>query len=78
MIQQKNAQNSVIVYSRSWCPFCNDVCAYDALSSVVLTVSLQMRQLLGSYKIEAKFVELDNIGVPVSSACDPLTLYTPV
>ena len=43
------------------------------LSSVFLTVSMQMQQLLSSYKIEAKFVELDNIGVPVFLACDPLT-----
>jgi len=44
MIQEKNAENSVIVYSRSWCPFCADV-----------------RQLFQSYKVNAKFVDLDDI-----------------
>lgn len=46
-IHAKNAENPVMVYSKSYCPYCS-----------------QVKQLFSSYKVDAKYAELDQIGVP--------------
>lgn len=51
-IHAKNAENPVMVYSKSYCPYCTSV-----------------KQLFSNYQVDAKYAELDQIGMPSARLC---------